>query len=278
MLATMLQSGQQNILLSLLTFTPLLGMIAIFCVPKAKHEVIKTIAAAATLIPFVISIYIYFVYSRMEKGDAAYGASEMFLVEQGSWIPAFNIQYYLGVDGLSVPILLLSCLLFFFAVFSSWGTKKGVKGYFALLLLLEVGTNGCFVSLDLFLFYVFWEVMLLPMYFLIGIWGGPRKEYAAIKFFLYTLTGSVLMLLAIVAIYLNAGTFDLMQLGQLAKSGELFANGYDLFGVWDFQSWTFWFMFIGFAVKIPIVPLHTWLPDAHVEAPTAISVILAGIC
>ena len=276
MLATIFQTGQgTNTLLSLLTFVPLLGMIAIFCVPKAKHDVIKTIAAAATLIPFVISIIIYFTY---DKSGTGVEASQMYLVERYDWIPSYNISYYLGVDGLSVPILLLSCLLFFFAVFSAWGIEKGVKGFFSLLLLLEVGTNGCFVALDLFLFYVFWEVMLLPMYFLIGIWGGPRKEYAAIKFFLYTLAGSVLILLAIVAIYLKAGTFDLMELAQMAKSGELYlGDDFKLFGIFDFQKWTFWFMFIGFAVKIPIVPLHTWLPDAHVEAPTAISVILAGI-
>ncbi|MFQ5505102.1 MAG: NuoM family protein [Planctomycetota bacterium] len=276
MLATLLQSvtGQDNIL-SMITFVPLLGMLAILCVPKAKTEVIKTIAAAAALFPLVLSVFVYFSLAP----DV--GATKMDFVERHGWISTFNVQYYLGVDGLSAPILFLSCILFFFAVFSSWTIEKGVKGYFALLMLLEVGTNGCFVALDFFLFYVFWEVMLLPMYFLIGIWGGPRREYAAIKFFLFTLAGSVLMLIALVAIYLKSttivagGSFDLLQLARWSKEGKL-GVGWAFLGIQP-MTWVFWFLFIGFAVKVPIVPLHTWLPDAHVEAPTPISVILAGI-
>ena len=266
-------------LLSMLTFAPLLGMIAILCIPRAKTEVIKTVAAAATLPPLVISAWMYCTQDWSNSGPEA-----MKFVEQWSWIntSSFKIEYFLGMDGISAPIVLLSSLLFFVAVFSSWNINKGVKGYFALLCLLEVGVNGCFLTLDFFLFYVFWELMLLPMYFLIGIWGGPRREYAAIKFFLYTLAGSVLMLIALVAIYLNSAsaspdgsmTFNLLQLANAAKAGTL--NGPELLGM-GFQTWTFWFLFIGFAVKVPIVPLHTWLPDAHVEAPTPISVILAGI-
>jgi NADH-quinone oxidoreductase subunit M len=180
------------------------------------------------------------------------------------------------VDGLSVPLIFLNCLLLFIAVFASWNIDKGVKGYFMLLLLLETGITGCFVSLDFFLFYVFWELMLLPMYFLIGIWGGPRREYAAIKFFLYTLAGSVLMLLALIGVYLTTRSFDLMKLQELAKAGEFATVPWTILGM-KFTTWVFWFLFIGFAIKVPIVPFHTWLPDAHVEAPTAISVILAGI-
>ncbi len=273
MLASIIQDVPgQNMLLTLITFIPLLGMAAIFCIPKNKEEVIKTVAAAATLLPLVLAVFLYVGFDSETAGPTLAG---MKFVERYPWIPAFNIQYFLGVDGMSTPILLLSTILFFIAVFSSWTINKGVKGYFALLLLLEVGVNGCFVALDFFLFYVFWEIMLLPMYFLIGIWGGPRREYAAIKFFLYTLAGSVLMLVAMVAIYLQTGSFDLMQLAQVARSGGL-DTGPALFGI-PFRYWVFWFLFIGFAVKVPIVPLHTWLPDAHVEAPTPISVILAGI-
>ncbi len=283
MLANILQAVQGSLPgpLSLLTFAPLLGMLVILFLPKAKTEAIKTVAACATFIPLAISIYLYWAYDR---GSIGMTAGNMMWTEQVSWIKAFNVEYFVGVDGLSVPILLLSTLLFFIAVFSSWNINKGVKGYFALLMLLEVGTNGCFVALDFFLFYVFWEVMLLPMYFLIGIWGGARREYAAIKFFLYTFFGGVLMLIALVAIYMASGsgdaepTFNLLKLAEMAKdpNSPLLLGGLDLFG-WKFLSWTFWFLFIGFAVKVPIVPLHTWLPDAHVEAPTPISVILAGI-
>ncbi len=269
-------AGQTNTYLSLLVFTPLLGMLAILCIPKEKPEVIKTVAAAALFLPLVIAVYVWF---RVDWSTA--GPMAMKLVERAPWIPAFGIDYHLGMDGISAPIVLLSTLLFFVAVFSSWKIEKGVKGYFALLCLLATAVSGCFLALDFFLFYVFWELMLLPMYLLIGIWGGPRREYAAIKFFLYTLAGSVLMLVALVAIYLASqqgdtpdGTFNILKLTQLAHDGKL--TGMSLLGM-DFQTWTFWFLFIGFAVKIPIVPLHTWLPDAHVEAPTPISVILAGI-
>ncbi len=259
-------------LLSLITFAPLFGMLAILCIPKAKADVIKTVAAAATFIPLVLSIALWFSLDAANAGPTVAG---MQFVERHSWIPAFHIDYFVGVDGLSTPILFLSGLLFFIAVFSSWSINKGVKGYFALLLLLEVGVNGAFVAMDFFLFYVFWELMLLPMYFLIGIWGGPKKEYAAIKFFLYTLGGSLLMLVAMIAIYLKTGTFDLLKLSEIAQAGGL-EDGFALFGL-PFKYWIFWFLFLAFAVKIPIVPLHTWLPDAHVEAPTPISVILAGI-
>ncbi len=273
MLASIFQDVTgRNMLLTLITFIPLLGMAAILCVPRRKEEIIKTIAAAATFMSLALTVFLYTTFDSAAAGPTAAG---MKYVERAAWIPAFKIEYFLGVDGISTPILLLSTILFFLAVFSSWTIDRGVKGYFALLLLLEVGVNGCFVALDFFLFYVFWELMLLPMYFLIGIWGGPRREYAAIKFFLYTLAGSVLMLVALVAIYLKTGTFDLLKLAEIARAGGL-DEGFALLGI-PFRYWVFWFLFIGFAVKVPIVPLHTWLPDAHVEAPTPISVILAGI-
>jgi NADH-quinone oxidoreductase subunit M len=257
----------------------------ILCLPSAKTALIRAVAIIATAVPLGLSLYMWlFAYSSANDG--------MQLVERASWIHAGNflVQYFVGVDGLSMPLVALTCLLMFIGVFASWNIDRGVKGYFALLLLLEVGINGTFVALDLFLFYVFWEIMLLPMYFLIGIWGGPRREYAAIKFFLYTLAGSVLMLIAIVALYIITGTFAMQSyvqdgvahagLLELARTGgidakNLFANG-ELIGI-RFSDWIFWFFFIAFAIKVPVFPFHTWLPDAHVEAPTPISVILAGI-
>ncbi|MEZ5988923.1 MAG: NADH-quinone oxidoreductase subunit M [Planctomycetota bacterium] len=279
MLATLLQGAASSSgggILSVLTFAPVIGMLVILFLPRSRTEAIKTVAACAAFVPLALSIWLWFAYDKASPGVLA---ENMSFVEQASWIPTLGIKYYVGVDGLSVPILFLSCLIFFFAVFSSWTIGKGVKGYFAMFLLLETGTNGCFVALDFFLFYVFWELMLLPMYFLIGIWGGPRREYAAIKFFLYTLLGSVLMLVALVALYMQCGTFDLMQLAAMARDPQstLYAAGAPSVFGWKFLPWVFWFLFIGFAVKVPIVPLHTWLPDAHVEAPTPISVILAGI-
>jgi NADH-quinone oxidoreductase subunit M len=178
-------------------------------------------------------------------------------------------------------MVLLTALLSFLCIFASWGIEKGVKGYFALFLLLDTGMMGVFIALDFFLFYIFWEVMLLPMYFLIGIWGGPRREYAAIKFFLYTLFGSVLMLLAILALYFNSEphTFDMTQL--IAQNATYSTKTLAIWPFdhlrWGFQHIIWLALFIGFAIKIPAFPFHTWLPDAHVEAPTAISVILAGV-
>jgi NADH-quinone oxidoreductase subunit M len=175
----------------------------------------------------------------------------------------------MGVDGLSMPLIFLTVLLCPICILASWNINDRVKGYFALFLLLETGMLGVFCALDFFLFYVFWELMLLPMYFLIGIWGGPRREYAAIKFFLYTLFGSIFLLIAMVVIYVYTGSFNLVTLGEdIAKTMETAVR---------LKWWLFLAMYVAFAIKIPAFPFHTWLPDAHVEAPTAISVILAGI-
>jgi len=263
--------------LTLLFLVPVLGMLVTLFIPKDKNEVIKTVAAIATGIPLLIACYLWINFD--------YSNTAMHWVEKVSWIKSFNIEYHVGIDGLSIPLVFLTCLLLFIAVFSSWNIDKlkgGAKGYFMLLLLLEVGIVGVFISLDFFLFYVFWEIMLLPMYFLIGIWGGPRREYAAIKFFLYTLVGSVLMLVAMIALYLTAEphTFNILTLTELGRNGQLsgdnLVNGGLLLGM-QFSKWIWMFFFIGFAIKVPVFPFHTWLPDAHVEAPTAISVILAGI-
>ncbi|MBD3162087.1 MAG: NADH-quinone oxidoreductase subunit M [Candidatus Eisenbacteria bacterium] len=246
--------------LSWTTFFPLIGMAVILAMPRNRPNLIKWTAAAASAVPLVLSVWIFVNFDRGEAG--------LQFVERVPWIRAFNIEYFMGIDGLSVPMVILTALLSFLCMFASWNINKMVKGYFALFLLLETGMMGVFCALDFFLFFVFWEVMLLPMYFLIGIWGGPRREYAAIKFFLYTLLGSVLMLLSMIALYLmhDPHTFDMTRLW----------TEYGVYGR-TFQLIVYVALFIGFAIKVPVFPFHTWLPDAHVEAPTAISVILAGV-
>jgi len=248
----------QGYYLTLVTFLPVLGMLAILFVPKEKAEVAKVIAGVATGLQLWVAVMILAGFDR--------GASGMQFIEQYEWIKTFNIEYFMGIDGLSMPMVLLTALLSFIGVFASWNIKKSVKGYFALFLLLDTGMMGVFVSLDFFLFYIFWEVMLLPMYFLIGMWGGPQREYAAIKFFLYTFAGSILMLLAMLGLYFSQDphTFNML---------ELMNSTYGR----TFQIVVFLALFIAFAIKVPIFPFHTWLPLAHVEAPTAISVILAGV-
>ena len=256
-------------LLSLMIFIPLLGMVVVLLLPRKSEELVKRATLLFTLIPLALAVALFISYDRSAAGTQ--------YVVNVPWIQAFNIQYHVGIDGLSVTLLLLTALLGPICVIASWrNIEKGIKAYMALFLLLETGMLGFFAALDLFLFYVFFELTLLPMYFLIGVWGGPRREYAAIKFFLYTLFGSVLMLVAMIAVYLNSGapgarTFDIPTLITLAAT-----EGHALNDP-NFQIWAFVGFFIGFAVKVPIFPFHTWLPDAHVEAPTAISVILAGI-
>jgi len=256
-------------LLSWMTFFPVIGAVAILFVPSERKDIIKTMAAAAAAVPLILAVQLYMSFDR--------STAAVQFVEHYTWIPNFHIEYFVGVDGLSAPLVLLTALLSFICLIASWGIDKSVKGYFALFLVLEAGMMGVFCSLDFFLFYVFWEVMLLPMYFLIGIWGGPRREYASIKFFLYTLAGSVLMLLAMIALYLNTAnpvtgehTFNLLHMfDQANQNGWLQQTG---------VRHLLWLgLFIGFAIKVPIFPFHTWLPDAHVEAPTAVSVILAGV-
>jgi NADH-quinone oxidoreductase subunit M len=264
-------------ILSLIIFSPLLAVAAILLIPSERKDAIRTACVAGTLVPLVLATKLWI--------DFDTSMADYQFVVSIDWIKSLGIQYSLGVDGLSIPMVWLAALLMFIAPFAAWKIEKGVKGFMLLLLLLETGILGVFCTLDLFLFYVFWEVMLLPMYFLIGIWGGKRREYAAIKFFLYTLAGSVLMLLGIVALYLcvrdsTATPFSIPVLSEMVQSGQLtgsnLINGGILFG-WPFLKWVFVFFFIAFAIKVPIVPFHTWLPDAHVEAPTSISMVLAGI-
>ena len=277
--------------LTWITFLPIIGMVAVLTVPKGNEGPVKWIPAAVTFLQLVLAVMIYFDF---DKGMTGINSQEgMQFVEKASWIDVtgvswfgrIHIEYFLGVDGLSITMVLLTALISFVAVFASWNIEKALKGYMAMLLLLDTGKMGVFVALDFFLFYVFWEVMLLPMYFLIGVWGGPRREYAAIKFFLYTLLGSVLMLLAIIALYFSVTVVD-PATGQSMHTFNMLAMmdpaNYQadglLAGVGTYwRSLAYIALFIGFAIKVPIFPFHTWLPDAHVEAPTAISVILAGV-
>ncbi|NIR49821.1 NADH-quinone oxidoreductase subunit M [candidate division KSB1 bacterium] len=269
----------QNYVLTLITFLPILGILFLLPVPKQNKNVIRVIAAVFTGLQVVLAVWIFMNFDR--------STTAFQFTEQYKWIPSFNIEYFMGIDGLSVSMVLLTALLSFICIFASWGIDRGVKGYFAMFLLLDTGMVGVFCALDFFLFYIFWEVMLLPMYFLIGIWGSPsRREpdgmvrggpYAAIKFFLYTLFGSVLMLLAMLVFYFNVQdpvtgghTFNMLHImDQSNHSGVLLID--------TIRRVLYVALFIGFAIKVPVFPFHTWLPDAHVEAPTAISVILAGV-
>lgn len=243
--------------LSVIIFTPLLGSILILLLRQPQEKLARQIALAASLVSLFLATAVVI---RFKPGGGVQ------FIEKFVWSKTIGITYFLGLDGIGLPMLFLAALLSTIAVLASWNTSLRPRGFFSLLLLLEVGMLGVFVALDYILFYLFWELVLLPMYFLIGVWGGERREYAAIKFFIYTLAGSVLMLLGILALYFKGGasTFDMLLLAK---------KGYPL----GFQYVVFWGFFAGFAVKVPIFPFHTWLPDAHVEAPTAISVLLAGV-
>ncbi|HKQ96638.1 MAG TPA: NADH-quinone oxidoreductase subunit M [Candidatus Polarisedimenticolia bacterium] len=258
-------------ILTVVTFVPLFGALLLLLVPRERKEVFIYGSTALAGLDFLLSIPLW---TRFDTSAEGYQ-----FVERASWIPSIGVQYFLGIDGISMLLILLTTFLGFLSILSSWtAITERVKEYYIFMLVLQTGMLGVFVSLDFFLFYVFWEAMLVPMYFLIGIWGGPRKLYAAIKFFLYTLLGSVLMLLGILALYFYfpkaggapMGTFDITELirvlGPLRDPAWL-----------EMQRWIFLAFFVGFAIKVPMFPFHTWLPDAHVEAPTAGSVILAGV-
>ena len=254
-------------LLSIITYTPLVGaLVLLLPVFTGRDNAVRWAANAIGLLGFVVSLPLWFWFDRDAAGFQ--------FVEKHEWIPSIGVHYFFGVDGISVLLILLTTLLGFIAILSSWtAITERVRQYYVFLLLLQTGMIGVFCALDMFLFYLFWEVMLVPMYFLIGIWGSARRLYAAIKFFLYTLVGSVVMLLGILALYFHSrmipgfeetGTFDYTVWLQMGIPGDL-------------QFWVFLAFFLGFAIKVPMFPFHTWLPDAHVEAPTAGSVILAGV-
>ncbi|MCC7084121.1 MAG: NADH-quinone oxidoreductase subunit M [Pirellulales bacterium] len=315
--------------LSLITFLPALGALVLAFFPRDAKGAIRWLTLIVTVLVFIATVYIAIprpegaTTSQFDlQADAARQMQDLFSVP---WISSFNINYLMGLDGISFPLVILTSLVSMLAMGASWNIEKHVKAYCILFLLLETGMIGVFLALDFFLFYVFWEVMLLPMYFLIGVWGGPRKEYAAIKFFLYTLVGSVLMLIAILMLYFNSDlklledqqlldskavevtaaevaaaggqtadellqakiaairadknpthTFNLLALAAIGQHEQSPFNVEILWGK-SLQWWAFVLLFIGFAIKVPAVPVHTWLPDAHVEAPTPISMILAGI-
>lgn len=247
-------------LLSLILFTPVVGAGIVALLPKEQRLAIKWVSLISSLIPLFLCVPL------LANFDYAQ-AHRIQFVEKHLWIEALTVYYYLGVDGLSLPMVGLTCLLTTLSLIYSWTIEERPKEYFALFLLLETGMLGVFMALDFFLFYIFWEVSLVPMYFIIGVWGGPRREYAAIKFFLYTLVGGVAMLLAIIYLYLQHHTFDMIQLQQIQPFSTPSLA----------RTLVFWAFFLSFAIKVPVFPFHTWLPDAHVEAPTAGSVILAGI-
>lgn len=256
-------------LLNYILWMPLLGAIAVLLLPE---KFTRWTALVNTAITLVLSICLY------AKFDTAVGGMQDMFNVSIPWIKQFHIYYKLGIDGISAPMVLLTSLLFFLCIMSSWTVTKSIKGYFALFLFLQCNVFGVFLALDFFLFYVFWEVMLIPMFFLIGVWGGENREYAAVKFFLYTFFGSILMLVGLVALYIETGmgpeSFDILAL----SGGHFTEKTISIFGsTFKFAHLFFAFMFIGFAIKVPVFPFHTWLPHAHVQAPTAISVILAGV-
>jgi NADH-quinone oxidoreductase subunit M len=310
-------------LLSLIVFLPAVAAIGIAFIPGQQKDAIRW----ATLVVTAVVLALVAGFLLLPQSELAFdvGQADLQSAFNHPWIPSFNIEYFMGLDGISFPLVALTAFISLLAMGASWSITKYVKAYCILFLLLETGMIGVFLALDFFLFYVFWEVMLLPMYFLIGVWGGPRKEYAAIKFFLYTLVGSVLMLIAILMLYFNSDLSDpalrphlananlrpavlaqieaamaareageavapihtfniiaLQQIGQHTRQFDGFGADPDtarpvLFLGQGLQWWAFLLLFIGFAIKVPAVPVHTWLPDAHVEAPTPISMILAGV-
>ncbi|MGW8317892.1 MAG: complex I subunit 4 family protein [Candidatus Promineifilaceae bacterium] len=252
-----------NGLLSLVTFFPLIGVAAILLLKPLGRETddrIRYIAIITTVITFLISVGVLIAFNPDNPN--------LQLIDKASWIPTLGISYYLALDGLSILFVMLTTLISMLAVISSWSAiQSQVKPYYIFMLLLEIGMVGVFLAQDLFLFYIFWEFTLVPMYFLIGIWGGERRVYASIKFFLYTMAGSLLMLLAILYLGLTQDTFSLPDL--IAGNGAFAAT--------NIQRILFLGFAIAFAIKVPIFPFHSWLPDAHTEAPTAGSIILAGI-
>jgi NADH-quinone oxidoreductase subunit M len=245
-------------ILSTIIFLPIIGAIIISLINRKNNTAIKGIALIVSIVTFILSIPLF---TNFDKSTP-----KMQFLETYEWIPSWGIYYSLGIDGISILFVLLSTLLTILCITVSWQSiTDKVKEFYAALLLIEGAMIGVFCSLDIFLFYIFWEAMLIPMYLLIGVWGGPNRVYAAIKFFLYTLVGSVLMLVGIIVLYFESGnTFSILKMMTINYPFHL-------------QLLLFWAFFAAFAVKVPMWPVHTWLPDAHTEAPTAGSVILAGI-
>jgi NADH-quinone oxidoreductase subunit M len=253
--------------LNLVTFFPLLGVLVLLFLPSGKKTLLRWTALLISLVTFGLSIWMLTMFDRTNP-DLQLGIALPWIQVAG-----WNISYSMGIDGLSILLVLLTTFLTPISILSTWkAVEERVKDFMLFFLLLEVGMLGVFMAQDLFLFYIFWEFTLVPMYFLIGIWGGPRRIYAAIKFFLYTMAGSILMLLAILYVGIQAGTFSVPELMTVLPG--LYTAGTIAFGA---QMLMFLAFSAAFAIKVPMWPLHSWLPDAHVEAPTAGSVILAGV-
>ena len=253
-------------ILTVVLFTPLAGALLLLFIPREMETAHRIAGNVFGVLGFLVSLPLLRWFNLNWGGFA--------FEESAEWIPSIGAKYHLGIDGISLLLVLLTTLLGMIAILSSWSAiHQRTKEYYILLLLLQTGMIGVFVSLDFFLFYVFWEVMLVPMYFLIGVWGSDRRLYAAIKFFLYTLAGSVVMLLAILALYfyapVPAGHTRTFDVPTLLAAAQHFSD--------PLKVWLFWGFFFAFAIKVPMFPFHTWLPDAHTEAPTAGSVILAGV-
>jgi len=257
-----------KLILTLVTFTPLLGAIALLLFSRSNLKAVRGFALAVALLTFVLSLHLIAHFDPAQSGF-------QFVVDV-PWIAAAGIDYHMGIDGISVYLILLTTALTPLAILASWSLTDRTKEYFLFMLVLETGMIGVFAALDLFLFYLFWEIVLIPMYFLIGVWGGERRIYAAIKFVLFTMIGGVLMLVAILALYFmhgNAtGDFTFSYPAILATLSE---KGFALTP--QAELLLFIAFFLAFAIKVPLFPFHTWLPDAHVEAPTAGSVLLAGV-
>lgn len=258
-----------NGILSFLIFIPLIGALGVAFLPEEKRGLVRMATMATAVLNFLVSIAMFANFHG--------GSFHFQMVEKVSWVERFGISYHLGVDGVSIWLVMLTTFLMIISVAFSWYVDKKVKAYMALLLLLEAAMLGVFLSLDLILFFIFFEATLIPMYFLINVWGGERRAYAAVKFFIFTAAGSILMLVGmIVMAWIHSQqygmmTFDLVQLQSSIARGEFWV------GFMHLQAILFWFFLLAFLVKVPMFPFHTWLPDAHVEAPTAGSVILAGV-
>jgi NADH-quinone oxidoreductase subunit M len=264
-------------ILNIVTYIPLLGAVVLLFLPKQNGAAIRYTATFFAVVDFIASLYLWFNFNPHGTGAHLFQFRETY-----SWIPSLGVQYDFGIDGISLLLILLTTFMGIIALVSSYSAiDHRQKEYYILLLLLQTGMIGTFCALDFFLFYVFWEIMLVPMYFIIGIWGGPRKLYAAIKFFLYTLSGSVVMLLSILALYFfNDGGIPFLNIKGLGNPSTFSVLQYHNIGHLippTLQFWIFIGFFLGFAIKVPMFPFHTWLPDAHVEAPTAGSIILAAV-
>jgi NADH-quinone oxidoreductase subunit M len=249
--------------LSTILFLPAVGAIVIALTRGSDEKLIKRIAAVFTFIPLALSLYLFIAFDRSASAAGVIQFEENYL-----WIAPLNAHYHLGVDGLSMPLVLLTTFLGFLAVFISWKVHERPREFFAWLLLLESSIIGVFASLDLLLFFIMWEIEVIPMYFLISIWGSGRREYSAIKYVIYTLFGSAFMLAGILSLYFTTHSLSML---------DITSRGLGMLQSVIPAAAIFWLLFIGFAVKLPMFPFHTWLPDAHTDAPTAVSVMLAGV-